>query len=71
MHTRDRWLTYQLEALEARVNEERQRLHEDKQQQARHALIMLSLPELLGELSDKQDTPAHHPSCQPVAASIH
>jgi hypothetical protein len=71
MHTRDRWLTLQLEAFEARVKVERQRLHEVNQQQARHALIMLSLPELLGELSDKQDTPEHYPSCKPVAASMH
>ena len=53
---RDEWIRHQIELCELHVREERQRLEEERQRKAREgALIALSLPELLGEISDQQD----------------
>jgi hypothetical protein len=46
-------LTRHLETLDEHVKEERGRLHEAKTQQALQALISLSLPELLGEVTGR------------------
>ena len=50
MATDGNWLARQLQELEEQVKAERQRLHDEKKQQALRALIQLSLPELLGEV---------------------
>ena len=60
---REEWLTRQLEALEEHVKAERRRREEENRRQALRALIALSLPELLGEVSDQQeDAYEHQPS---------
>jgi hypothetical protein len=59
---RDEWLTQQIQLCETHVREERQRLHEAKQRSAREALIVLSLPELLGEVDDDQQDEAPGPA---------
>ena len=64
---REDWLTRQLEALEEHVKAERRRRKDEIQQQALRALIALSLPELLGEISDQQDAPP----CEPASPSVH
>jgi hypothetical protein len=50
MLTKAKWLARQLQELEAQVNAERQRLHDDRKRQALCAFLQLSLPELLGEI---------------------
>ena len=62
MKTRDEWFTSQLVVLEALVKEERQRLQTTREQQARAALIQMSLPELLGEVGDDQQDASEQPS---------
>ena len=53
---RDEWIRHQIELCELHVHEDRQRLQEKRQRKAREeALIALSLPELLGEISGQQD----------------
>ncbi len=65
---REDWLTHQIQLLEAQVRAKRQRLHEERQRKAQQALIALSLPELLGEISDEQDEP--YPSPDTTAARM-
>jgi hypothetical protein len=50
MLTKGDWLSRQLQELEEQLKAERQRLQDEKKQQALDALIQLSLPELLGEV---------------------
>ena len=61
---RAEWLTQQIQLCEMHVREERQRLHEAKQRAAHQALIALSLPELLGEVSEDQDAAPEQPTIQ-------
>jgi hypothetical protein len=66
MLTKGNWLARQLQELEAQVKVERQRLHDERRQQARSALIQLSLPELLGEVrTDEPEQDAHWESVAP------
>ncbi len=62
MVSKDDWLIHQIQLCEMHVREERQRLHEAQQRAAREALVLLSLPELLGELSDDQQDDPEQPS---------
>lgn len=67
--TREEWLTQQIEALEAHVRAERQRRHEDMRREALRALIMRSLPELLGEV--RQDEPEQDARGESAALGMH
>ena len=62
MKTRDEWFASQLAVLEALVKEERQRLQTTREQQARAAIIQMSLPELLGHVGDDQQDASEQPS---------
>ena len=55
MHTRDEWLTRQIETLEAQVKEERERLEKEKKRQALIVLVALSLTEMI--LPDEDEAP--------------
>jgi len=59
---REEWLRHQIQVCELHVREERQRLEEDRQRKAHEALVTLSLPELLGEVSedDNEASPMTH-----------
>ncbi len=54
---REEWLRHQIQVCELHVREERQRLEQERQRKAHEALVVLSLPELLGEVGDPQDEP--------------
>jgi hypothetical protein len=70
MHTREDWLTHQIQLCELQVRNERQRLEKEMQRKAQEALIALSLPELLGEVSVPQNADEQG-DCEPVAARMH
>jgi hypothetical protein len=55
MHTQEDWLRHEIQRLELHVREERQRLEQERQRKAHEALVVLSLPELLGEVSEDDD----------------
>jgi hypothetical protein len=69
MLTKGNWLARQLQELEAQVKVERQRLHDERRQQALSALIQLSLPELLGEVRTAE--PKRDAHGESVAPRIH
>ena len=52
---REEWLIHQIRLCELHVREERQRLEHERQRKAHEALVVLSLPELLGEVSEDDD----------------
>ena len=54
-HMYEDWITHQIQLCELHIHQERQRLKEERQRKAREALVVLSLPELLGEVCDPQD----------------
>jgi hypothetical protein len=66
---REDWLTQQIEALEAHIRAERQRRHEETRREALRALIMRSLPELLGEI--RQDDPEQDARGESGASRMH
>ena len=65
---REEWLRHQIQVCELHVREEHQRLEQERQRKAHEALVTLSLPELMGEISEEQDEEL---SCEPVATRMH